>query len=70
MRRMLQVTSVLDGTATWALPMDEGARSSIIRRHVPVSIGAAAPEAGDDDGFLGAWQLGYEFRTSNAYPCE
>ena len=32
------------GTATWALPMDEGARSSIIRRHVPVSIGAAAPD--------------------------
>ena len=35
-----------DGTATWALPMDEGARSSIIRRHVQVSIGSAAPENG------------------------
>ena len=34
------------GTATWALPMDEGARSSIIRRHVQVSIGAAEPEDG------------------------
>ena len=28
-----------DGTATWALPMNEdGGRSSIIRRHVPVSM--------------------------------
>ena len=35
-----------DGAATWALPMDEGARSSIIRRHVQVSIGAAEPEDG------------------------
>ena len=42
------------GTATWALPMDEGARSSIIRRHVPVSIGAAAPEAGE---MMDSWAL-------------
>ena len=42
------------GTATWALPMDEGARSSIIRRHVPVSIGPAAPEAGE---MMDSWAL-------------
>ena len=42
------------GTATWALPMDEGARSSIIRRHVPVSIGPAAPEAGE---MMESWVL-------------
>ena len=35
-----------DDAATWALPMSEGARSSIIRRHVQVSIGAAEPEDG------------------------
>ena len=42
------------GTATWALPMDEGARSSIIRRHVQVSIGAAEPEAGE---MMDSWAL-------------
>ena len=42
------------GTATWALPTDEGARSSIIRRHVPVSIGAAEPEAGS---MMDSWAL-------------
>ena len=42
------------GTATWALPMDEGARSSIIRSHVPVSIGPAAPEAGE---MMDSWVL-------------
>ena len=42
------------GTATWVLPTDEGARSSIIRRHVPVSIGPAAPEAGD---MMDSWAL-------------
>ena len=42
------------GTATWALPMDEGARSSIIRRHVPVSIGSAAPE---DGMMMDSWAL-------------
>ena len=45
------------GTATWALPMDEGARSSIIRRHVPVSIGPAAPEAGE---MMDSWVLASE----------
>ena len=34
------------GAAGWVLPMDEGARSSIIRRHVSVSVGAADPEPG------------------------
>ena len=37
-----------DGTATWALPMAEGnARSSIIRRHVAGSVGAAEPKDGE-----------------------
>ena len=35
-----------DGAATWALPMSEDGRSSIIRRHVPVSVGPAEPEDG------------------------
>ena len=36
-----------DGTAAWALPMDEsGARSSIIRKHIQVTRGPAAPEDG------------------------
>ena len=42
------------GAATWALPMDEGARSSIIRRHVQVSIGAAEPE---DGMMMDSWAL-------------
>ena len=42
------------GTATWALPTDEGARSSIIRRHVQVSIGAAEPE---DGMMMDSWAL-------------
>ena len=44
------------GTATWALPMGmEGdARSSIIRRHVQVSIGAAEPE---DGMMMDSWAL-------------
>ena len=44
------------GTATWALPMDmEGeGRSSIIRRHVQVSIGAAEPE---DGMMMDSWAL-------------
>ena len=44
----------VDGAATWALPMDEGARSSIIRRHVQVSIGAAEPE---DGMMMDSWAL-------------
>ena len=44
----------VDGAATWALPMDEGARSSIIRRHVQVSIGAAEPE---DGMMMNSWAL-------------
>ena len=35
-----------DGAATWALPMIEDGRSSIIRRHVQVVRGPAAPEDG------------------------
>ena len=36
-----------DGTAAWALPMSEGgARSSILRRHLEVDRGPAAPEKG------------------------
>ena len=34
------------GAAAWVLSMDEGARSSIIRRHVSVSVGPAGPEPG------------------------
>ena len=44
-----------DGTATWALPMDEdGARSSILRRHIPVSIGPAEPKDGE---MMESWVL-------------
>ena len=44
-----------DGTATWALPMDEdGARSSILRRHVPVSVGPAEPKDGE---MMDSWVL-------------
>ena len=44
------------GTATWALPMgmDGDPRSSIIRRHVQVSIGAAEPE---DGMMMDSWAL-------------
>ena len=36
-----------DGAAAWALPIGDGdARSSMIRRHVPVFAGPAAPEDG------------------------
>ena len=35
-----------DGAAAWALPMSEDGRSSIIRGHVQVSVGAAEPEDG------------------------
>ena len=44
-----------DGAAAWALPMnDDGGRSSIIRRHVPVSIGPAEPE---DGSMMDSWAL-------------
>ena len=35
-----------DGTAAWELPMSEEGRSSIIRRHVQVFVGPAAPLRG------------------------
>ena len=46
-----------DGAAAWALPTDEAARSSIIRRHVQVAIGAAAP---DDGTLMDSWVLASE----------
>ena len=35
-----------DGAAAWALPVSEDGRSSIIRAHIPVSVGPAEPEGG------------------------
>ena len=52
-----------DGAAAWALPMSEDGRSSIIRRHVQVAIGAAAP---DDGTLMESWVLASE--TSFAAP--
>ena len=46
-----------DGAAAWALPTDEAARSSIIRRHVQVAIGAAAPDNGT---MMDSWVLASE----------
>ena len=44
-----------DGAAAWALPMSEdGGRSSIIRRHVPISIGPAEPK---DGTMMDSWVL-------------
>ena len=44
-----------DGAAAWALPMrKEGGRSSIIRRHVQVGRGPAAPE---DGTWMDSWVL-------------
>ena len=43
-----------DGAATWALPMNESARSSILRRHVPVSFGPAKPKDGE---MMDSWVL-------------
>ena len=43
------------GAAAWVLPMDEGrARSSILRRHVPVRVGPAKPEDGE---MMDSWVL-------------
>ena len=45
----------VDGTAAWVLPMDEdGIRSSILRRHIPVSIGPAEPKDGE---MMESWVL-------------
>ena len=52
-----------DGAAAWALPMSEDGRSSIIRRHVQVAIGAAAP---DDGTMMDSWVLASD--TSFAAP--
>ena len=52
-----------DGAAAWALPMSEDGRSSIIRRHVQVAIGAAAPDNGT---MMDSWVLASE--TSFAAP--
>ena len=47
-----------DNAATWALPMSEdGGRSSIIRRHIQVSIGPAEPE---DGAMMESWALASE----------
>ena len=43
-----------DGAAAWALPMSEDGRSSIIRGHVPVSVGPAEPE---DGSMMDSWAL-------------
>ena len=44
-----------DGTAAWALPMNEsGGRSSIIRKHVPGSMGSAKPKDGE---MMESWVL-------------
>ena len=43
-----------DGAATWELPMDEDVRSSILRRHVPISVGPAKPKAGEK---MDSWVL-------------
>ena len=53
-----------DGAAAWALPMNaEGGRSSIIRRHIPITRGPAAPQEGD---VREGWALASE--TSFAQP--
>ena len=43
-----------DGTAAWVLPMREEGRSSIIRRHAPISGGPSAPK---DGTMLVSWVL-------------
>ena len=51
-----------DGTAMWALPMNEsGGRSSIIRRHVPVSMGPAERK---DGTLMESWVLASDVRLA------
>ena len=46
-----------DGAAAWALPMSEDGRSSILRRHIEVSVGPSEPK----DGMMGKnWILASE----------
>ena len=53
----------VDGAATWALPMNEGgARSSILRRHVPVSVGPAEPKDGE---MMASWVLASDTKATN-----
>ena len=52
------------GAAAWALPMSEEGRSSIIRRHVQVSIGPAEPE--ELGAMMDSWILASD--TSFAQP--
>ena len=53
-----------DGTAMWALPVNErGARSSMIRRHIPASMEPADPK---DGTMLASWVLASE--TEPAQP--
>ena len=46
-----------DGAAAWVLPMSEDGRSSIIRGHVQVTRGPAAPEMGN---MMDSWVLASE----------
>ena len=51
-----------DGTATWALPMNEnGGRSSIIRRHIQVEVGPAEPK---DGTLMESWVLASDMRLA------
>ena len=54
-----------DGAAAWALPMnEEGARSSIIRSHIPVSVGPAEPK--EDGTMMENWDLAADTAFANA----
>ena len=55
------VGNLVNGAAAWALPMNaEGGRSSIIRRHVQVVRGPAAPEDGMmEDNWVLASETGF-----------
>ena len=52
-----------DGAAAWALPMSEDGRSSILRKHIQVSVGPAEPE---DGTMMNNWVLASD--TSFAQP--